>query len=563
LEQRPEVLKELTLGIEVFNRGPDFDPSLDNVVRVEARRLRQRLKTYYQNEGRKDDLLIELPVGSYIPRFSRRTPPGATPVIGRRWFRLAGLTAALAVVVAALMVLELRRREPPLLAVLPFAEYGAAAGDAARGDAVADDILQLLAETPRLRVISRTSAFRFRTRTFSPVDIHRQLGARALLEGSVKRVGEKTQISARLVHGETGVQIWAGTQEADVSGLDRAERAIAQGVVSALGAGALPSASSHTPPPEARELVAQARFLAARGNQQDRERAVDMYRRVVAVDPYYARAWGELARQLSLNAFQEPSLANRLVPEARESAAQAMRLDPTLAEPHFALARLAWYYDWDWAAAERGWKRVLEINPNNAGAHQAYALALASRRRFGEALAHSRQAVELDPLAYAASNDLGVILYASGRFDEAAAHARASLALVPSSATSLFLLGVVDAARRHYADAIRELEKSAAMQSRAPGILGRLGHAYARAGRLLEARSVLAELECSPEAPHIYAAMVETGLGHPDRVIQLLEQSLERREPDAVFIGVDAVFDPMRRDSRFRELCARAGIPPG
>jgi TolB-like protein/Flp pilus assembly protein TadD len=560
LNQRTEVLKESILGVEVFNRGSDFDPNLDNVVRVEARRLRQRLSKYYQNEGRGDEVLIELPVGSYVPQFSRRSARMPARVVpGRSMGRLAAFIAVALVAIAVVLHLALRRREPPLLAVLPFAEFSPAGGDAVRGDAIADDILQLLAETPGLRVVSRTSAFRFRPQNAQLDNVRRQLGAEMLVEGSVRQVGNRTHISVRLLDGKTGIPVWAGTQDCDASGLEAAERAIAQRVAAVLGASL--RAPGHTPPPEARDLFAKARFAAARGDADGRARALDLFRRVVALDPDFARAWGELARQLSLNAFHEPGAADRLVIEVRNSAAHALRLDPALADPYFALARVAWFYDWDWPVAEKNWQRVLEINPNYAGAHQAYALALVTRRRFGEALTHSRRAVELNPLAYAASKDLGVVLYAARRFDEAASHARASLSLAPDPAGPLFLLGSVDAARGRYADAIRELEKSAALQSRAPAILGRLGHAYARSGRLAEAQSVLAELERNPQAPRIYAAMVETGLGHSDRAIQLIEASVAKREPDVLFLGVDAVFDPLRRDGRFRVLCSKIAGP--
>ncbi len=554
------MLKESILGVEVFNRGPDFDPNLDNVVRVEARRLRQRLKNYYQNEGRGDPVLIELPVGSYIPQFSRRSAAkAAREAPARSVTRLVAFGGVALILTGAFSYLALRRQEPPLLAVLPFAEFGPAGGDAVRGDAVADDILQLLAETPGLRVVSRTSAFRFRPQDAQLDNVRRQLGAEMLVEGSVKQVGNRTHISVRLLNGKTGIPVWAGTQDCDGAGLEGAERAIAQRVATVLGASLRPP--GHTPPAEVRDLFARARFAAARGDADGRARALDLYRRVVALDPDFARAWGELARQLSLNAFHEPGAADRLVVEVRASAARALRLDSALADPYFALARVAWFYDWDWAVAEKNWQRVLEINPNYAGAHQAYALALVTRRRFGEALTHSRRAVELNPLAFAASNDLGVVLYAAGRFDEAASHAQVSLSLAPDPAGPLFLLGSVDAARGRYAAAIRELEKSAALLSRDPSILGRLGNAYARSGRLAEAQSVLAELERSPKAPRIYAAMVETGLGHSDRAIQLIEASLARRDPDVLFLGVDAVFDPLRSDGRFRALCSRVAGP--
>lgn len=562
IEGRSEALKEPALGVGIFNRGADFDSRSDNIVRVEARRLRQRLQDYYQTEGSADTVLVEIPTGGYVPQFSWRTIPESAPAPRRKLTgRHAAAAAVALVVIATAAVLWFTRRESPLIAVLPFAEYNAGDAGPYRGDGIAEDILQLLAETPRLRVVSRTSAFRFRGQNADMSEIRRRLGAQMLLEGSVRQEGDRIRIAARLVDGNTGVPLWAETRETDAAGLDRAERTIAAGVATVLKAGHPRPASGHVPPAEARDLLARARYLAGKGGPENRQRAIEHCERAVALDPDYARAWGELARLLSQIAFLDYTTAERYAPRIKDAAGRALRLDAALADPHLALARLAWSHEWDWNTAERGWKRALEINPNYATAHQSYALALVTRRRFREAVAHSQRAVELDPLAFAASNDLGVVLYASRRFEEAAAHARASMSLAPDSPFPPFLLGVVEAVRGRYGDAIPALEKAASGLARSPEILGRLGNAYARAGRGAEARAVLAELERNPDAGRIYVAMVETGLGNRDRALELLARSVERRETDVPFLGVDPVFEPLRREARFAALCGRLGVP--
>ncbi len=467
IDGQSEVLKEPLLGVDVFQRGADFDPRSDNVVRVEARRLRKRLQEYYLTEGTGATVLIDLPTGGYVPQFTWRTVQESEPVLRpKRTVRYGMIGAVVVAILAAGLFRLLTLREPPLIAVLPFAEYNAGEAGPYLGDAIAEDILQLLAETPRLRVISRTSSFRLKGQTGGVSEIRRRLRVEMLLEGNVKQEGNRIRIAARLVDAKTGVPVWAETADTDPAGLSRAERAIAAGVAKALEAGPPPAPSGHVPSVQARDLLARARYLASKGGTVNRQRAVEHYERAVAMDPNYARAWGELARLLSLVAFHDGSAAERLSSRIKDAAATALRLDPTLADPHVALARLAWSHEWDWQTAELGWKRALEINPNYAGAHQAYALALITRRRFREAIEHSRRAVELDPIAFAASNDLGVVLYASRRLDDAVAQARVSISLMPESPIPHFLLGVVEAARDRYGEATSELEKAASALSR-------------------------------------------------------------------------------------------------
>jgi Flp pilus assembly protein TadD len=292
----------------------------------------------------------------------------------------------------------------------------------------------------------------------------------------------------------------------------------------------------------------------------DRNTAVELFRKAVDIDPAYGLAWAQMARVLSLSAFQDSNTAMNLTPAIRLAARRAMELEGRSTDASLALARLAWIRDWNWPEAERRFRTALEIAPSDAAAHQSYALALMSRRRFREACFHSVRATELNPLSFAASNDLGVVLYAARRFPEAEAHIRKARALTPHSPYPAFLEGSISATQGRLADAIRDLETAAAALNRAPEILGRLGNAYARAGRSAEAGGILAEMQHRPAGNAIYEAMVEAGLGHTGRALALLEQSADHRETDFVFLAVDPVFDALRPDPGFARLCSRLGL---
>ncbi len=572
LAGKSEALKESVLGMAVFDRGEAFDPRSDNIVRVEARRLRQRLDEYYRNEGGEDEVAIEFPTGSYVPQFSQRETPTASPVVSTidpriippptRRFRFGVflvIGAAALAGIAACAFLWLHSRKPISIAVLPFSDFSGGDEERYHADGITEDITQALAQTRRLRVVARTSAFQFRGKSQDVREIGRRLGVSRIVEGSVQNRDGRLRISARLVNTEDGFEVWSATEETDGAGIERAERALTAGLAQAMKTS--PAATAlHVPPAAAQDLVLRARYLAGRGGEENRRRAVELYERAAALDPEYARPRAALASILSLEAFHDPAAAPALAPRVRAAARRAIELDGTIPESHVALARLAWCYEWDWNAAERHWLRALELNPSHAPARQSYALALASRGRFREAVAESQRAAELDPLSFAASSDLGVVLYASRQFDRATAHARRSLTLAPDALPPHFLLGVAAAAAGRYAEAISELERHAERFHRAPAVIGRLGNAYARTGRRDEAAALLAEILRGPDAPRIYAAMIQTALGDRPAALASLEQSAARRETDFLFLGVEPVFDPLRQEPRFAALLAKLGL---
>jgi TolB-like protein/Tfp pilus assembly protein PilF len=560
LAGRAEELKETVLGIEVFDRGPDFDPRVDNIVRVEARRLRQRLQTYGECEGAASRVVIELPTGSYVPQLTLRAASGLAPAAPgrsapvRRSFRNWWIVAA--VVTGALGTASWYWwQRPEVLAVLPFTDLSPDGAARYQADAVTEDLTQGLAQAPGVRVVARTSALRYRDSHLDARQIGRELGARLLLEGSVQPSVGRIRIRARLVDTRTGLQTWSAERDVERERFEPAELEIAAAAARALHSGLPTGLSSYSASPEVQDLVLRARFRARSGGEANLRDAETLYERALLLDPRHAKAWGEYARVLSLSAFLDSTRAPALAPRVREASAQAVQLGDRTPAPLVGRARMAWAYEWNWAEAERNWRLALKADPNLASTHLSYALGLAARGRSREAVAEARAAVDLDPLAYAASNDLGVVLYSARRYGEAEAQARRSLALTPASGSPLYMLGTVYAGQGRFGEAAAELERAVARLSRGSLLLARLGAAKARSGHRDEALALLDEIRRDAGAPAMAQAILLAALGERPAALDALARSAAARETDFLFALVDAALDPLRAEPRFTVLC--------
>jgi Flp pilus assembly protein TadD len=248
----------------------------------------------------------------------------------------------------------------------------------------------------------------------------------------------------------------------------------------------------------------------------------------------------------------------------REAVGGALALDETIPEAHIALASLSYSYDHDWGAAERGFRRALELNPSHAPARRAYALGLMSRGRFDEAIEQLKLAEQLDPLAVLTTKNMAMTLYCARRCDEAIRVARRHLEMDPQFFPARDIIGLCEAQRDRFAEAISESEKGAAQGGRSATTLGPLGNALARSGRLAEARPVVAEVESIQKGGGIAGAalaMIHTGLGERKQGIESLRQAADAHDTDVTFIGADPAFDPLRGEPEFQTLCARLGLP--
>ncbi len=561
---RGALLKEYLVGVEVFGRPESFDPRNDSIVRVQARNLRKLLDAHYAGEGQHAQVRISIPKGSYTPVFAY------APVNGRR--RLAKAFVA----VAALLVLGLgawagthlyHSSGTASIAVLPFANLSGEPRNDYLAEAVSEDLTTELAKIPRLHVVARTSASRFRGGSIDAREVGRLLRVGALLEGSLRRSGDSVHVTAQLIGAGDGFHIWSESYERPVSALPSIQADIVASVARALRVEPRVSLPlewrrGHTVNPEANDIYLRGRYKRYQRRFGDLRAGIECFERATRIDPQFAEAHAALAAAYALVAFHDQSSAESAARSARTSADRALALNDGLAGAHMVKAQLAYFRDWDWATSDREFQRAFELNPSYAAAHQGRALSLLARARFQEAIADSRRALELDPLSYTVSNDLGTILYAAGRADEATRRCREILALAPDFKPPRLLLGAIDASRGNYRAAIAEYEAQRPSGAFGSELLGRLGYAYSADGRRADALALLKQMEAQPENERVYAhlAMLHAGLGNKRQALECLEKSAQRRETDVIFIAVEPHYSTLKDEPAFQALRKRIGI---
>jgi serine/threonine-protein kinase len=566
LEGRAGEIKESVLAVQVFGRRSDFDSHSDSVVRVHATHLRKRLREYYRTDGLRDGVVIDFPPGAYVPAF-RPAADSRGAVAGgrrRRWMLPAAVLVVLGAAVALGTFGWLARSSPTSIAVLPFASLDGAPGSDYLAEGIAEDLMTSLARWPDLRVVARTSAFQFRGRNISARTVGRDLGASVLLEGSIRGNGDHLKIAAQLVNSASGFDLWSESWEGPAGDAPLFEEQIVRAVRQTLEktSGKRQPAASATatrpPLPAAQEAYWRGRYLLSKGHES-RAASIGFLEEAARADPGYAPAYAGLTTAYATMAFHMEGDVGELLAKARSAGGRALQLDPDSAEALASLAMLSYVFDHDWASAERGFERALDLNPSYARAHLQYATALVSRAKFDAAIAHIRAARVLDPLSFSIGTDLAVALECAGRYDESIASARQTLRNDPKFVYARVPLGVDLAMKEDPAAAIAEFEQVIRALGRDPWILGPTGYALARAGRKAEAANIAREIESSDgggvQLAHVYAA-----LGDYPRALDALERAYEQRVVDLNFMAVDPMLAGLRAEPRFLALKSRMGL---
>ncbi len=585
LAGRGDRLKEFVVGVEVFGRPSSYDPRLDSLVRVEARRLRTALGQYYADEGRSDPLLIELAKGAYTPSFRRRPPAdsqahGPSPDWLRRsrlWLvAAAALTLALLSVSLYLFVWQRHVQLPrnATIAVLQFDNLSDLAESEYFCFGLMDQITTELAKSRELRVVARTSAVLFKRGDDITV-IARQLKADAVLEGSVRRSADRVLISAQLINAADRLHIWSEMYERPSTDLLRVQDEIAQAVTQAVlqhltgGAHGTVQQVRYSANAEANLLYWKGSYLRAPMGRthwrNDLLKSREYLERAVGKDGNFALAYSALADVYVSLAWERGGgpVTRDFMVNGKRAAVRALELDSTLAEAHGALATVQFFYDYDPAAAERSYREALQSDPNNGKARMWYAYALVMQHRFEEAISQARQARELDPLSYISTTHLAVVNYFSGRYDEALKLTKETLE-VADTAPAHGLRGMIFEAQRKYPEAIAEYETGLRLVPTHSYIKGMMGHAFAMSGRKDEAGEFLKDADLEFERgglSDLKVAYILVALGDRDGAIQHLERDYEQRDPELPYINVDPVFDPVREDPRFAAIVMKMGLP--
>jgi serine/threonine protein kinase/Tfp pilus assembly protein PilF len=450
------------------------------------------------------------------------------------------------------------------VAVLPFVNVNNDPNAEYLSDGLSDSIIDSLSHLPNLKkVISLSSALRYKGKQTDPQAVGRELNVRAVLMGRLTQHGDDLSISAELVDVTDNKRLWHGQYDRKLADVLKLQGEIAQEISEGLRLKLTNTekqrlTKSYTDNPEAYRLYLLGRFYR---NQRSNQKAIDYLEQVIKKDPNYAPAHAQLAYTYA-SASASDWFPRKEARERMEWAVQrALELDDTLGDAHAALAIIA---D-DWSVQTRELQRALELDPNSADVHAFYARVLWARRRIDEAILHMKRAVELDPLSPALQTDLGKILYSAGQRDRAMEQYRKALELNPNYFGAHHNLARLYLAEGRYEEAIAEAEK---MSANAPNEgLGRafLGYTYAVAGKRAEAEKILHELKELSKQRHVNPAefaLIYTGLGDKNRAFEFLQKEYEENKRLPTSINILPEWDSLRSDPRFAELLQRTKLAP-
>jgi serine/threonine-protein kinase len=572
-EERYQVIKDLGLDLKRLKQRLEVEAELERSITPEegARRASGPL-------GREPTLsgTTQAAAAAAAPTAeasAAHTVSSAEYVVReiKRHKRGAALVLA-ALVVAALAVFAYytyfgRLHSITSIAVLPFANTSGDPNMEYLSDGLSESLINALSQLPQLKVIARSSAFKYKGKEVDPDEVARTLGVQAILTGRVAQRGDNLVVSAEVVDARDKTQIWGEQYSRKLTDVQAVQEEIARTISEKLrlrlsGAQEQQLAKRATVNPEAYQLYLNGLFYRRKGGFENGRKALDYHNQAVALDPNFALAWTGVAdayRYLAAGGVLDPKEA---LPKAKAAAQKALELDDTLAEAHVALGLIK-MDEWDWAGAEREFKRASELNPNLADAHFRYGVYLTNVGRPTEALAETKRAQELDPLRAALRGQEGAALVFARRYDEAIQQLQNVIKLEPDNSFAHVFLGYAYAAKGMYPQAIEEYHKNISIDGETTSTLCFLGYALAQSGKSTEAQAVLDKLKNTKEyvSPAELAALY-AGLGDKEGAIASLEKAYAAHDLQMQYLKVDPHYDSLRSDPRFVELSRKVGLGP-
>jgi TolB-like protein/DNA-binding winged helix-turn-helix (wHTH) protein/Flp pilus assembly protein TadD len=457
------------------------------------------------------------------------------------------------------------------LAVLPLKNLSGDSSQEYFADGMTEAVIGRLSMIRGLRVISRTSVMHFKDTRMSVPEIAKTLHVDAIVEGSVIREGGRVRVTVQLIRGATDEHIWAEEYQREYRGILALEEEVARTVAQQIKIRLTPQeqvglAAARAVDPQVHESYLKGRYYLNERTEDSMNRSVAYFQQAIGRDPSYALAYCGLADAYALLGFRGGFPSKDALSRAKAAALKAIELDDTLAEPHASLAFIAETHEWDWATAEREYKRALELNPGDARAHHWYAGYLMYVGRFEEGIAEAKRARDLDPLSLPVNNALAGRLLVAGRVDEALAQLQQTLEMDPHFAPAHQTLGWAYLNMRKNHEAIQEFQQALQLSGTDDkDIMLDLGFAYATVGNQEKARGILAKLKKLHEQgliPSGSIAILYGALGELDEAFAWLEKAYEERDPELTYLQVPGRrFAPLRHDARFQQLVHRMGLP--
>jgi len=496
-----------------------------------------------------------------------------TPRRVRRGLLRLGLPIAL--VLAALVVVQQTILSPDIvesIAVLPLENLS---GDPAKeyfADGMTDELIATLGQISSIRVISRQSVRQYKGTDTPLRDIARELNVDAIVEGSVRMVGERIRITAQLIDARKDQQLWSNTLDGHQGDALSLQTQVAQAIVERIQVALTPQEASalayvREVDPEAYDAYLRGRHEYAKWTKQGFLKGVEHFREAIDIDPTYAPAYRGLSSCYSDMGFWGIMGAREAASKATAAATRALDLDDGLAEAHTALASINFTFNWQWREPDDDFRRAIELNPNSLFSHLEYCTYLTCTGRFDEAIVEAKRCIEIDPLGITTSMQLGWVYHMAGRYEESIAQLEKTLEMDPhyyfphvELAWNYAMKGLPD-------QAIAAADTALAL---APTLdddhvmLGSLGWVYGLSGQRDKALEMLRKLVTILPQQHVdpvQIAAVHAGLGQPDSTLAWLERGYREHSPSMVFLKIDPMYANIRDLPEYRDLMTRVGIP--
>jgi serine/threonine-protein kinase len=535
-------LKEFSIAMEVFDRTSKYDPNIDAIVRVEARRLRSKLKAYYEEgPGATDPVLIGLRPGSYIPvfRWLDSQPPSHREQIAA--------TAP----------------DRTCVAVLPFVNMSPEPEQDYFCDGITEEITNSLAQLSGLNVIARTSAFHFKGANIDIRQVGQRLGADLVIEGSVRKAAEQLRITVQAIQTESGYHLWSETFRRELKDVFVIQEEIAQSVAELLRLQAPEAQRLHRPSApnlDAYTAYLRARFLIHQQSPETLHAALDQLLKLVETYPGYALAYSSLAEANGLLAIFGVVSGRDVYPEAKAHAERGYALDAESGETCAVLAGLRAWFEYRWDEAESAYDRALKLQPGQARTHMFRAMSLLCRGNIEAAEAGLSRSMELDPLSASDCARMAYLQYVKGDFEAAADHLRQSFELDRDYPEARFYEGLLNFQQQRYDEVIRCLSPSVSSLD-----IGLVAAAHARAGNLAGSKECIRRLHQLASRQYVtplaegFAAI---GMGDLDRAFQCLDEAINHKTNFMNLLAAEPFFAPLHADGRFTKLLKKLNLSP-
>ncbi len=462
------------------------------------------------------------------------------------------------------------------IAVLPFANLSPDPDNEYFSDGITEEIINALAQLPDLQVAARTSSFAFKGKAAEIAEVGAKLKVATVLEGSVRKAGNRVRITAQLVNVSDGYHLWSERYDRELDDIFAIQDAIARTIAHRLEltlAGPK-GAALVTPPTEnlaAYQLYLKGRYFWNQRGRTGLTKGLECFQEALSLDPNFAQAHAGVADAYTLLAFYGFRPPKEVMPEAKAAAQRALAIDDALPEAHASMGFIHLVYDWNWAAAERELKRAIALNPRYVLARYWYATLCSSMLRFDESIAEDERAVEIEPLSIFTNTHLGWMLLGAGRTARAIEQLRKAIELDPHFALGHWLLGCAHSCESRYQDALPELKMAVELSNGLSWMVAALAVGCAEAGRTEEARRLLGELRARASREYVRAlhvAGVCAALGDTEEAFIWLEKAYEERDvvlpffgeghlPAAALMGLPV---PLRDDPRYRALLRKIGL---